>query len=147
MITQEIYIPKYDWLIHAYFAVDDYYTDDIMQHLWELGCDAEPARRAYENLSSGELNTGLCYSNYKLRETVMVIAKTSSADEFLNSLLHELTHFQSHVQKAYELEKTGEDVAYLVGDVVMLMYPKIQHLLCDCCRAKKHIGYGRERER
>lgn len=141
MITQSIYIQKYDWLIHAYFAVDHYYVDDIMGHLWEIGCDAEHAKKAYENLSSGELNTGLCYSNYDKQETVLVIAKTSSADEFLNSLLHELVHFQSHVQKVYDLEKTGESVAYLVGDVVMLMYPKVKHLLCDCCRNEKRYYY------
>jgi hypothetical protein len=141
MIVQDIYIKEHDWLLHAYFAVDAYYTDEIMERLWEMGCDSEHAERAYENLASGELNSGLCYSNYERRETVLVIAITSSADEFLNSLLHELTHFQSHVQYALSLDKTGEDVAYLVGDVVMLMYPKIKHLLCDCCRTKNDYDY------
>lgn len=141
MIVQDIYIKEYDWLLHAFFAVDEYYTNDIMERLWDMGCDSEHASRAYDNLTSGELNSGLCYSNYDRRETVLVIALTSSAAEFLNSLLHELVHFQSHVQYALSLDKKGEEVAYLVGDVVSLMYPKIKHLLCDCCRSKYMEDY------
>lgn len=45
MIRQTIYIDKYDWIVHAYFYVSEYYTDEIMEQLWELGCDADTAKK------------------------------------------------------------------------------------------------------
>lgn len=139
MIRQEIYIPKYKWTVHAFFAVSEYWVEPIMDLLWELGCDAEKAKKAYENLTSGELNNGICYSNYAKKESVFVVAKTTSAAQFANSLHHELTHLQSHIGYVYFLNPQGEEVAYLSGDIIMQMYPKIKHLLCDCCR--KEEGY------
>lgn len=137
MIRQKIYIKEYDWVVHAYFAVTTYYTDEIMDKLWLLGCDGETMELAQRNLDKGDLNTGLCYSNYHRRESVFVVAKTTSAAQFANSLHHELVHLQSHIAQVYFLQPTGEDVAYLSGELIMRMYPKIKHLLCDCCRKEK----------
>ena len=72
----------------------------------------------------------------------MVIAKTSSAEEFFNSFLHEMTHLQSHVCNVLFLSPTGEDIAYFTGEVAMELYPYIEHLLCNCCR--KHYGEHEE---
>lgn len=137
MIRQKIYIEKYDWVVHAYFAVTTYYTEEIMDKLWDLGCDGETMGVAHKNLDKGDLNTGLCYSNYRRRESVLVISKTTSSEQFLNSLHHELIHLQSHIAQVYRLRPTGEAVAYLSGDIIMQMYPRVKHLLCDCCRKKK----------
>lgn len=137
MIRQRIYIEKYDWVVHAYFALDTYYVQEIMDLLWDLGCDSSTMDKAYDNLSSGELNTGLCYSSYRKRESVFVVAMTTSAAQFANSLHHELTHLQSHIGQVFHLNPTGESVAYLSGEIIMAMYPKVKHLLCDCCRKEK----------
>lgn len=148
MIQQDIYIKEYDWVLHAYFSIHEYHVEEIMDLLWELDCDAHNAKRAYDNMISGELNTGFCYSNYAKRESVMLVAKASSAPQFLNSLLHELTHFQSHVAKVYFLKPTDEEVAYMAGDIIQQLYPKIKHLLCECCRnknkTKQYYDYERE---
>lgn len=134
MIRKEIYVKRFGWTIHAFFAVTDYWVEPIMDLLWQLDCDADTAKRVYENLTSGDLNTGLCYSNYAKKESVMVIAKTSSADEFFNSFLHEMSHLQGHVCNVLFLSPMGEEIAYFTGDVAMELYPSIKHLLCDCCR-------------
>lgn len=143
MIRKEIYVRKYDWRIHAFFAVTEYWVEPIMDLLWEIECDAETAMRAYQNLTSGDLNTGLCYSNYARRESVLVVAKTSSADEFFNSFLHEMCHLQSHVCDVLFLPPTGEDIAYFTGEVSMKLFPSIKHLMCDCCRKKHEQNYER----
>lgn len=135
MITQTIYLSEYDWTVHCFYAVSDYYVDDIMTQLWEIGCDGEYARRAYENLSSGQLDTGLTYSNSMRRQTVMVVGKSSSAAEFFNSLLHELKHVEAHITKAFGLNPVGENIAYLCGELGREIYPNVSHLLCDCCRS------------
>ena len=136
MIRQKITLPDYgNWEIYAYFAVTKYMTEEIMDCLWDIGCDGQTALRAYRNLASGDLNTGLCYSNYRHKKSVMVIAKTSSAAEFLNSLHHELCHLTAHIGKVFDLDPTGEDIAYLSGEISREMYPKIGHLLCEECRS------------
>lgn len=137
MIRQKITLPDYDnWAIYAYYATTQYAVDEIMERLWEIGMDANNARQAFENLSMGNLNTGLCYSNYSMRKSVLVIALTSSPAEFINSWHHELEHLESHIGKVFNLDPTGEDIAYLSGELAMEMYPRIKHLICDCCRKK-----------
>ena len=85
MIRQQFDISKYDWKVEVYYAVDCYYTDEIMGRLYDIGCRGDDLRTAYENLSAGKPDTGLTYSNYGTRQTVMVIGITSSATQFQNS--------------------------------------------------------------
>lgn len=144
MIRQKIKIEKYDWEIYAYYAISTYYIDEILEHLWEIGVDGENAKRAYEKLSKNKLDTGLCYSNFAKRKSIIVIAKTSSAEEFLNSLTHEASHACVHIASASYVDLKSEEYAYMVGDLCMAMFPKIKHLLCDCCRSKKGIDYEEE---
>lgn len=141
MIRQKIKIEKYDWEIYAYYAISTYYIDEILEHLWEIGVDGENAKRAYENLSENKLDTGLCYSNFAKRKSIIVIAKTSSAEEFLNSLTHEASHACVHIASASYVDLKSEEYAYMVGDLCMAMFPKIKHLLCDCCRKEKESYY------
>jgi hypothetical protein len=66
----------------------------------------------------------------------MVIALTSSAAEFFNSLMHELSHLTAYIAKDNGISFTGEEVAYLEGDLAREIFPKTKPLLCDCCRHK-----------
>jgi hypothetical protein len=129
----------------VFFAINEYWTDEIMEELWYLGIDSQNAERAYENLSSGELNTGLCYSNFHKRMSVIVISKTSSAAELFNSTMHEFKHLSSHIAKACHLQETGEDIAYATGELAHDMWGYVQHLFCDHCRCKtKYNHYERD---
>lgn len=138
MLRQKIYLSEWDWTIHAYYSVDGhYYTDEIMDRLVSLGCRGRNLQRAYTNLSSGTVDTGLTYSNLLKRETVMVVGYASSGGELFNSLLHEMRHVEEHITKASHIEPYGEPVAYLTGELGRQMYSCIGHYLCECCR--KHI--------
>lgn len=134
MIRQKIYLDNYDILVHAYYATTQYYVEEILDRLYEAGCRGYNLRRAEQNLAAGELNTGLTYYSSSNREAVMVIAITSSASEFFNSLMHELSHLTAYIAKDEGLSFTGEDIAYLEGDLAREIFPKVEHLLCNCCR-------------
>ena len=136
MIHKEIYIPEAEWLIHMYFAIDTYYIEDIMERLYNIGCDETRAKRAYENMVADKMDTGFTYSNYRNRESVMVVSKTTSAEQFFNTTVHELTHLASHISHALGYEPTGEKIAYILGDVAQEIFPDIKHFFCDCCRRK-----------
>ena len=136
MIRVDVHIPKWDYEVHCFFAVTEYWTDVIMEELWYLQIPADKARRAYENIISGELNTGFCFANPELREAVIVVAKASEASEFINSVSHENHHLASYVAKQFGLDPTGESVAFFAGELMKEQFPYIKHLMCDCCRKK-----------
>ena len=132
MIRQELYIDKYKWRLHIYYAVTEYYVSEIMELLYSVGCDGEFARNAYENMMSGKLDHGLTYSNYGLRETVMVIGLSSSPAEYADSIVHELWHFGMHASEALGLDVSGEPPAYLVGHTMRSMHPVAGKFICGC---------------
>ena len=134
MIVRKIHIPEADWNVCMYFALDTYYVEDIMQSLCDIGCDSQRARQAYENMMADKKNTGFTYSNYRNRESVMVVSKTTSASEMFNTTIHELIHLASHIAHACDYEPTGEAIAYIIGDLAKEIYPDISHLLCEECR-------------
>lgn len=134
MIVRKIHIPEADWNVCMYFALDTYYVEDIMQSLCDIGCDSQRARHAYENMMADKKNTGFTYSNYRNRESVMVVSKTTSAAQFFNTTMHEFKHLSSHIAKACGYDETDEPIAYIMGDLAELIYPDISHLLCEECR-------------
>lgn len=142
MIYQEIKVPEYRWMIYAFYDTTASDLDAVMGALYDVNCDYGTAQRAYENLSEGKRNTGLCYSNYRHRLSVLVISRTTSASEFISTWHHELCHLQSHIADVCHIDKMGEDLAYLTGSIAQKMFPKIKHLFCDCCRKNK--GYEKE---
>lgn len=141
MIVKDLYIDRYDWHLRVFYAVDCYYTREIIYELKAIQCPRKNIERAYRNMTSCRLNTGLTYSNNALRETVMVIGMWSSASEFDNSFSHELRHFTDHVANAFGLESGGEEVAYLTGNIRKELYSINKMFLCDC------HGHNKDRER
>ena len=134
MIVQDFYIPKYDWIVKVYYAVTAYWTSDILCALHRIGCRGEDFKQAYRNLSSGVLNTGLTYSNFEDRETVMVIALTSSPGEFQNSWDHEKVHLCRQISQVFNIDPYGEEAQYLSGEVGQKMFPIAKNFLCEHCR-------------
>ena len=65
MIKQTVYIDRIGWVVHAYFHKTRYDVDNIMKKLCDLQCNADVARKAFNNLMSDSLDMGLCYSNYQ----------------------------------------------------------------------------------
>ena len=136
MIVQDFHLKRYKWHVRVYYAVHRYWTGDIVRDLRDAGCRGRQLRTAWESLRRGELNTGITYSNFGRRETVMVISLTSTAAEFLNSWMHEMQHLCRHVAAAFGIDPYGEEAAYLAGDVGQRMFPAARRFLCDCCRGK-----------
>lgn len=89
---------------------------------------------AYKNMRSCNLNTGITYSNIRNRQTVMVIALTSSPAEFQNSFDHEKGHLCRHISRAFGIDPYGEEAQYLSGYVGQKMFPVAKKFLCEHCR-------------
>lgn len=139
MITQEFHIPGYDWCVKVYYAVSTYWVDSIMYDLQAIGCRGKDLETARRNLMAGNLNTGLTYSDFAGRNTVMVISLTSTPAEFLNSWLHEMRHLSRHIEQACGISPYGEEAAYLAGDIGQRMFPVAKNFICEHCRKELNI--------
>lgn len=138
MIRQKIALNSYGWIIYAYYVVSRPNADEILENLVGIGCDGETLQRAYKNLTSGNLDTGLTYSNIDTRETVMVISATSSTKEFQKSYKHETGHLQSHIAQTFGIDPHGEEIQYIGDDIIESTWEIAKDLLCEHCR-KKHV--------
>lgn len=136
MIHTSIVLPKYNWKVHVYIAVDQYYTEEIVNKMRELDASKKNIDDAYNNLLSGNLNTGLTYTNPYKKESVLVIALTSSSREFIDSFTHEIRHLEQHIANACDIDENSEEACYLSGDIAYRMFPFCKDLLCECCRHK-----------
>ena len=134
MIRTTLFLPKYDWVVYCYIAVDEYYTYEILDKMRTIGADNRVLARAHRNLIAGSLNNGLTYSNPTMKKSVWVVALTSSAKEFFNTIVHEIRHLQQHIANEYDIDHNSEEACYLCGDIACLLFPYCRELLCDHCR-------------
>ncbi len=136
MIRQVFDIPQYRWTVTVYYAVTGYDVRRIMRGLRQIGCGEYDLRRAYRNMTSGAADTGLTYSNAELRQTIMLIGRTTTAAQFQNSLDHEKGHLCRHISQAMHIDPYGEEAEYLAGYVGQRMFEVARMFLCDTCRRK-----------
>lgn len=133
MIRQTIHLERANgWRVTCYYAVTHYEVDEIMRALENAGCSGRNLQTAYENLSSGSQNTGLCFSGNG--QSVLVIGVASSGQQFANSAFHEVHHLASQIAKDLGWDLMGEEVCYLAGEIGQQMHPIIAHYLCEDCR-------------
>lgn len=132
MLRQRIYIRKYDWLVYVFYDTDSTDADEILSLLRHIGCREKNLSDSGKSLRNGIDNTGLTFSNNRLRESVMVIGRASSLSEFLDTWQHELTHLQRHICRTYGIDPYSEEAAYLAGDIAKRMHPLLSHFMCEC---------------
>lgn len=129
MELQEFTIPKYKWEVYVYYYTDSYDIDTIIEKMESLGARKVYLEDARENMEQDKLNTGICYSSPS-KQSLIVIAKTSSPDEFMSSLAHEQKHLCSHIEQFYHIDSNSEEAAYLAGDVSKTMFPIAKKYMC-----------------
>ena len=136
MIRQSFRLDRFDWEITIFYAVHGYYVEDIMDELKRIGIRGKKLAKAEENLSSGEINSGLTYVNNG--EAVCVIGIASSAAQYMDSIIHEVMHLAKFIGKAEGLDPYGEEVCYMGGEIGRKMWPKSKMLTSECgCYTKR----------
>lgn len=136
MITHVFHISQHDWLVKAYINSDVSDADLILRELQSVGADMETMRLAFSNLSSGQKNTGLTYTSKWNRVTIIVVSESTSAEEFFNSLVHEICHAKTHICEYLGIDLRSEEAAYFSGGLARDLFPHVKHLLCEDCRKK-----------
>jgi len=68
----------YDWKVKILYECTCDDIDYIIETLKEIRCPIKYLKEAINNINSCNLNSGLTYSNTKLKSSVIVVSKTSS---------------------------------------------------------------------
>lgn len=105
------------WCIDIYYDAKPSNATEILDALWDLGCEKQHLYKAERLLRSGVDNEGLTYSNPYERRSIIVCGHTSSPFELCSTLFHEIDHLQVAICRADGLRTDGEDAAYLMGDI------------------------------
>lgn len=87
---------------------------DIMNYMVSLGSDEEGAYKAVDVLF-GQENAGLCVTNMALRMSLIFIGDADSADQWWDTLSHELYHAQQAIIEYYGVRPDTEDAAWTMG--------------------------------
>ena len=101
--------------------------DYIIETLKEIKCPNKFIKEALNNLETCNLNIGLTYSNIALESSVIVINKTSSFSQLINTVSHEYYHLICHISRALDIEDE-EKLAYLNGNLNMRSYNFVRKL-------------------
>ena len=136
VITHVFHIWQHGWLVKAYINSDVSDADLILGELLSVGVDMDTMRFAFRNLRGGQKNTGLTYTSLWYRTTILVVSQSTSAEEFFNSLVHEISHAKTHICEYLGIDLTSEEASYFSGGLARDLFPHVKHLLCESCRNK-----------
>ena len=140
MIRQEFELGRLGWIVKVFYEVSANDADEVLSALKECGCKGINLWKAERTIVNGGFNFGVTYSNYKTHESVMVIGRTSSADEFQNSYDHEKGHLQKQICQALNINPWGEGAEYLAGTIGQKTFAYAKHFLCEHCRKKRILS-------
>jgi len=117
----------YNWKVTILYETTCDDIDFIIETLKEINCPKYYINRALDNLEECKLNSGLTYSNSRLKSSVIIINKTSSFSQLINTISHEYYHLICHISDILEIEDE-EELANLNGNLNMRSYNIVENL-------------------
>ena len=118
---------EYNWKITVLYETTCNNIDYIIETLNDINCPKYYINRALDNLEECKLNSGLTYSNSKLKSSVIIITKTSSFAQLINTISHEYFHLICHISQSLNI-KDEEELANLNGNLNMRSYKIVEKL-------------------
>lgn len=102
-------------VVFAYDIKEDD-LDEIASWLEALGATRKEVRKARRVVM--RWNSGLTFSNDALRMSVMIVSKSTSREQFMNTLSHEIGHLKYDICMYYDVEDGSEEEMYLQGYIM-----------------------------
>lgn len=117
-----------DWGILLCWDYDSRDYDDMYVIMDNFGLEEKEIAESIKILSKP--NTGMTVPDFSNQMSVVFISKTTSEDEWLNTLFHELKHVVEHISMFYRVDPQSEPAAYLQGEIGKQLFPIIMSRLC-----------------
>ena len=127
MISQYIQLGDRDWNILVYYNVKPADFIEVADSLEQLECSKEDLKKALKVLR--RKNTGFTFSNTDYKMSIVCIGTAQNVGQFVNTVIHEAKHVQSHICEYYNISEDTETAAYLIGHVVHEMYKMLEKIL------------------
>ena len=122
------------WVVDFIFAEDGYDEEAVLGCLYDMDAPYGKMRRALEIMESGDYNRAFTFANADLKRALVMIGPTTSGEEFINSLSHEIDHLSDAIAEYYGIKGHREGTSYLTGDTTMALAKVICRLGCHHCR-------------
>lgn len=131
MVHRRIHIK--DWKCDYWFLEEkDTQIWRILFQLQDMGADDSILDRVVKLLDSR--NTGFIFTNPELDRSLVIVGKTTSGEEFLNTFIHETIHLTGIISSMYDADMKGEKIAYMIGDACSKLSDIICRFSCTYCR-------------
>jgi hypothetical protein len=134
MIMQNIYLKRYDWSVKVYYAVDAYYSDEILKELETYNPTVKEYGSVMDLMENYEYNTGFTFTDYSSKRSLVVIGLTTSPEEFQSTFDHEKGHLAIHIAQYSHIDPYSEEFQYLSGNIGKKLFPVAKKFLCGHCR-------------
>lgn len=121
------------WEVEFYFATEVYDAEELLDRLYYFGAPASVIRQADDLISAGAPNTGFTFSNPYEHLAIVAIGPTSSSDEFIDTLVHEIHHLAVAIASELGIKLESETPAYIAGDSARALAEVVCELGCPCC--------------
>lgn len=131
MIRRDLRIGR--WHVEFYFAPDGYDADALLDRLYDFGAGVSVMRRALDLMGQDAPNTGFTFTNPEEYLALVAIGPTSSGEEFVNTLVHEIHHFAVAVAAELGIDLESETPAYVAGDSARALADVVCSLGCRHC--------------
>jgi len=112
MTAQHLSIEGY-WNVTVLYDVWPVDLTEVARLFHRAGASQKMIDEATDNLSGW--NAGYTLTAMGWRESIVCIGRATSLREFLNTVIHEVDHVQTHVAEYYGVELGTEQAAYLQG--------------------------------
>ena len=127
MIKQYIELGNNGWHIYVYYNVNATNITEVIRSLRLLHCQERYIAKSTRVMSTG-INTGMTYTNTKEKISLVCIGEADSDEQFVNTVIHEAKHVQSHICDYYGISEGSEKAAYLMGYIAQRMYRMLQRI-------------------
>ena len=118
------------WVVDFLFATKRYDIDGVLACLYDAYAPYEIMEQAEDLMLSCEYNCGFTYTNQHKRRAVVLIGPTTSGEEFINTLVHEVRHLADAIAKSLGVPLDSERPAYISGDTAKALAEVICELGC-----------------
>lgn len=115
------------WTVDFLFTEKRYDADGVLSVLYECGATRKIMHSAERIMDSKRLNTGFTFTDQEKHRAVVVVGPTSSGNEFIDTLVHEIHHLAVAIASGLGIDLEGETPAYLSGDTAR----ELAKVICD----------------
>ena len=122
------------WVVDFLFCEGRYDIDGVVACLYDSYAPDRVVSQAIELMESCRYDCGFTYANELRRRAVVLIGPTSSGDEFIDTLVHEIRHLADSVAHSIGVKLDSEIPAYISGDAARALARTICEMGCTHCR-------------